>query len=149
MARLGLVLGMFGVLAGFVFDISGLVALSAFVMILHLHENFRWYKLTGDPDEFSVFDITERPGKLNAESFRDDSNLSDDPSESADVNEEWRMGREDTSVQQEHIERHSEEQQVDDILQKLHQNGRDSLSNLELQILNRVSDKYKSRRQHN
>jgi hypothetical protein len=149
MVRLGLVLGMFGVLAGFVFDISGLVALSAFVMILHLHENFRWYKLTGDPDEFSVFDITDRPGKLNAEFFRDDSNLSDDPSESADVSEEWRMGREDTSVQQEHKERRSEEQQVDDILQKLHQNGRDSLSSLELQILNRVSDKYRNRRQHN
>ena len=149
MVRLGLVLGMFGVLAGFVFDISGLVAMSAFVMILHLHENVRWYELAGDPDEFSVFDITERPGEASVEFFHDESSSSDDPSESSDVSEEWRLGREETRLQQEREERRSEEQQVDDILQKLHLNGRDSLSSHELQILNRVSDRYRSRRQHN
>ena len=65
------------------------------------------------------------------------------------MSEEWRLGTEEQRLRQEREERRSEEQQVDDILQKLHLNGRDSLSSLELQILNRVSDKYRSRRQHN
>ncbi|MDG2126682.1 MAG: site-2 protease family protein [Fuerstiella sp.] len=149
MARLGLVLGMFGILAGFVFDISGLVALSTFVIVLHLHENVRWYELAAAPDEFSVFDITEGSGEPDIEFFDEESSLSDGPSESTDVREEWRLDPEEARMPQEHAERPSEEQQVDDILQKLHQNGRDSLSSLELQILNRVSDKYRSRRQHN
>ncbi|MDG1896931.1 MAG: site-2 protease family protein [Fuerstiella sp.] len=149
MVRLGLVLSMFGILAGFVFDVSELVALSAFVMILHLYENIRWYELAGDPDEFPVYDITEQHDRSSAEFFDEGSDLSDSPSESSDASEEWRLQREDTHVQQECEDRPSEEQQVDDILQKLHLNGRDSLSNLELQTLKRVSDKYRNRRQHN
>jgi len=149
MVRLGLVLGMFGILVGFVFDISGLVAMSAFVMILHLHESMRWYELVSDSDQFPEFHISDRHGGPNADFFDDESDLSDDPTDSADMSEEWRLGTEEQRLRQEREERRSEEQQVDDILQKLHLNGRDSLSSLELQILNRVSDKYRSRRQHN
>ncbi len=149
MVRLGLVLGMFGILAGFVFDISGLVALSAFVMILHLHENMRWCELVSEPDQFSEFHIGEKHGGPHAEFFDDASDLSDDATESGEVSEDWRLGSEEQRLRQEREERRSEEQQVDDILQKLHLNGRESLSSLELQILNRVSDKYRNRRQHN
>ncbi|HIF00278.1 MAG: site-2 protease family protein [Fuerstiella sp.] len=149
MVRLGLVLGMFGILAGFVFDISGLVAMSAFVMIIHLHENMRWYEFVSEPDEFSEFHVGEKHDGPNTQFFDDESDLSDDPTDSADVSEDWRLGSEEQRLRQEREERRREEQQVDDILQKLHLNGRDSLSSLELQILNRVSDKYRSRRQHN
>ncbi|HIE99442.1 MAG TPA: hypothetical protein EYG03_26680 [Planctomycetes bacterium] len=149
MVRLGLVLGMFGILTGFVFDISGLVALSAFVMVLHLHENMRWYEFVSEPDEVSEFHIGQNHDSPDGEFFDDESDLSDDPTASADVSEDWRLGVEEQRLRQEREERRSEEQQVDDILQKLHLNGRDSLSSLELQILNRVSDKYRNRRQHN
>ena len=52
-------------------------------------------------------------------------------------------------MERENAERQREDQEVDTVLQKLHVHGRESLSSREIHLLNRVSDRYRNRQQHN
>ncbi len=139
MLRIGLVLSLFGVFAGFVFDISSLVALSAFLLVLHIHDAMRWYQRP-EPDEddsFMGYDFSEGYTSLNRDDDPgDDSESSHD---SSGILDRWRARRDEEKVRREAEERLQEEEQLDMILEKLHVQGRDALSARELSLLNRVS----------
>jgi hypothetical protein len=140
MLRIGLVLSLFGVFAGFVFDISSLVALSAFLLVIHLHDATRWYQPPGqDEDEsFLGYDFSEGYTSLNKERNEDDEDL--EPSEeTSGILERWRSRRDEEKARREEEERLFEEQQVDSILEKLHVHGREALTSREIMLLNRVS----------
>ena len=59
--RLGLVGSLLGLLAGFVFDISGITALSAFILVLHLHEAMLMHqqRVPAQDDSFMGYDFSE------------------------------------------------------------------------------------------
>ena len=144
MIRFGLVAAIFGMLTGFVFDLSGLVMLSGFVLVLQIHENIRWYEVQSEAlvprnYDFPSTEQLEDDWLQHSESQFD--NDADD-----DVLDRWRIDREEERLRVEREERQREEQQVDDILQKLHSDGRDSLTIKELQILTQVSDRIRSQR---
>jgi stage IV sporulation protein FB len=139
MLRIGLVLSLFGVFSGFVFDISSLVALSAFLLVLHIHDAMRWYQQPhhDEEDSFMGYDFSEGYTSLNRN--EDDIDDSSSEQETSGILERWRSRREEEKVRREAEERMLEEQQVDIILEKLHSHGRESLSSRELNLLNRVS----------
>ena len=144
MIRFGLVAAIFGMLTGFVFDLSGLVMLSGFVLVLQIHENIRWYEVQSEAlvprnYDFPSTEQLEDDWLQHSESQFD--NDADD-----DVLDRWRIDREEERLRVEREERQREEQQMDDILQKLHSDGRDSLTIKELQILTQVSDRIRSQR---
>lgn len=144
--RLGLVVAIFGMLAGFVFDLSGLVMVSAFVAVIHIHDSLRWYETQSQTLALSQYDQLEKESLEDYWFDEQDSPFEDDTS--SDALDRWRVDREQELVRREQEEREREEEQMDNILQKVHQSGRESLTSAELHILNRVSDRIRNRRQH-
>ncbi len=138
--RSGLALTIIGLLAGFVFDLSGLAALSAFLLLLHVHEAVQWYQSPASSGGFGGSNSSRRIGEaddVEADSGEFDFDDEEDvPGSMMDRRknrkESERVLRERDLVQQEHEE-------LDRVLAKLHTEGRDSLTIAEVRLLNRVS----------
>ena len=143
MLRIGLVVSLFGILAGFVFDISSLVALSSFLLVLHIHQVSQWTPPAEPDDSFMGYDFSEGYTSLNRTEFSDREG--EDEDSSFGILERWKTRRDDERAVRESEVREMDEQQLDVILEKLHTEGRDSLSAPELAILNRVSARLRQR----
>lgn len=144
MIRIGLVVSLFGILSGFVFDISSLVALSAFLFVLHLHEISQWTPPSSEPEEsFLGYDFSEGYTSLSR-SEESELTAADDEA-GPGILDRWKARREEERASRDQEEQEFEEQQMDRILEKLHTEGRDSLSTREINILNRVSARLRQR----
>lgn len=142
--RFGLAGSIVGVLAGFVLDVSGLVALSCFVLVLHIHEAVRSYQAATRDESFMGYDFSEGYTSLDRTSPDWSEAEPGDPEQQDDfartsILERWKSRREEERARREAEERQLEEQQLDAILSKLHLQGRDALSAAELHVLDRVS----------
>ncbi|MCA9035663.1 MAG: hypothetical protein KDA91_11065 [Planctomycetaceae bacterium] len=151
--RIGLVASLFGLLVGFVFDVSGVVALSAVVLIMHLHEAMQVQRMpmpTRD-ESFMGYDFSEGYTSLDRSSSEwspVDSNPSLDDNDQmteAGLLERWKARRAEERQRRESEEHERDEKRMDSILEKLHQHGREALSTEELQILDRVSRRLRER----
>ncbi|MEZ6122501.1 MAG: site-2 protease family protein [Planctomycetaceae bacterium] len=144
MVRVSLAMGIVGMLAGFVFQNSTVVAVSGFIVVLQVHESLRWYETIQDDvsgyDFFRLDAAGEFPGSLLG---GHDSDEAQDA-----VLDSWRQNREAQRLEREQEERQNEEARVDDILRKLHEQGRESLNTAEVFLLNQVSHRYRTKRQH-
>lgn len=152
MIRLGLVFGLLGLLTGFVFDLSAVVALAVFVLILHLHENMNWYEHIMQYEDHVEYEATqEMPDEYSSAYDMPDEFATDHGEDFShqEVIDRWRTQREQEQLEAELDQQSREEEQVDQILDKLHRHGRDALSSSDLHLLNRVSDRYRNREQHN
>jgi len=137
--RSGLVLSIFGLLAGFVFDLSGLAALSAFLLLLHVQEAVQCFQPSESDRAFNDYDHSEGyPDPGRAEEDADDSNDNDDDI-TGNVIERWKNRRESERDLRERELEQREHDELDRVLEKLHTLGRDALSIAELHLLNRVS----------
>jgi hypothetical protein len=143
MLRIGLVVSLFGILAGFVFDISSLVALSSFLLVLHIHQVSQWTPPPEPDDSFMGYDFSEGYTSLNRAEFSDEESQEEDSS--FGILERWKSRRDDERAVRESEVREMDEQQLDIILEKLHTEGREALSDRELAILNRVSARLRQR----
>ena len=132
--RIGLVFSLLGLLAGFVFDVSGLVALSAFLLVLHIHEATRWHPGADFLEDSELDDEDEDFDRY------DSSDASDHDSEQpSGIMERWRSRRDEERSRREADQLREDEAQLDHVLEKLHSKGRDSLSPREVSLLNRIS----------
>lgn len=150
MVRLGLIFGLLGMLAGIVFDLSTVVAVSAAVLVLHLHESMRWFESVERFSEYDEYELSQHLPDEFSDSFDSrDPMLEDDhePSSHQEVLDRWRTQREQERLDEERQIRQREEEQVDCILEKLHLHGREALSHHDLHLLKRVSDRYRDRQQ--
>ena len=143
MLRIGLIVSLFGVLAGFVFDISSLVALSAFLLVLHIQEATRWFRTPQTDESCLGYDFSEGYTSLDR-SEGDPEEHSDDATE-AGIIDRWRARREEEKARRDADERLAEEEQLDVILEKLHTQGRNALTSREVSLLNRVSARLRQR----
>lgn len=152
MIRLGLIFGLLGMLTGIMFDFAAMVAVSAFVIILHLHESVRWFEATDRFDDQDELEYSYPVADEFGEAFEDDGEFFRTEVESdgghQEVLDRWRHQREQERVREEREAQEREEQQVDRILQKIHLHGRESLSSNDLHLLKQVSDRYRDRQQH-
>jgi len=141
--RLGLVVSLSGLLAGFVFDVSSLTALSAFLLVLHIHEATHWFH-SSEPDEsFMGYDFSEGYTSLDRSDDAVDERIDEEIGHG--ILERWKARREEEKLRREAEERQLEEQQLDLILDKLHTHGKEALSARELNVLNRVSARLRQR----
>jgi Zn-dependent protease len=135
--RFGLVVSIFGLLAGFVFDLSGLTALSAFLLLLHVQEVVQWFQPTvadsnsyeyefSAPYKESLFDA-------NADEFHEDEEVP------GSIVERWKHQRESRRDLRERELEQREHDELDRVLTKLHNEGREALTIAELRLLNRIS----------
>lgn len=133
--RFGLVISIFGLLAGFVFDLSGLAALSALLLLIHVQEAVQWFqpgdssRSLGNEDDLENFASMER---------YDNEDFSDGDDSDSVINR-WKDRRESERDLRERELEQREHDELDRVLEKLHLHGRDSLSVAELHLLNRVS----------
>jgi len=135
--RSGLVLSIFGLLAGFVFDLSGLAALSAFLLLLHIQEAVQWFQPSESDralNEYDHADSDPDPGRAEA----DESGTDDDDIPSS-VIDRWKNRLESERDLRERELEQREHDELDRVLEKLHTQGRGALSIAELHLLNRVS----------
>ena len=137
--RSGLVLSIFGLLAGFVFDLSGFAALSAFLLLLHVQEAVHWFRPA--PPERS-FD-SDRYADSYKDLERSESELDDFADGEDDIPgsviDRWKNRRESERDRREREVERLEQDELDRVLEKLHLLGREALSTAELHLLNRVS----------
>lgn len=138
--RSGLVLSIFGLLAGFVFDLSVLTALSAFMLLLHAQEAVAWLQPAESERDFDDFDFSDRYAEAGRE---DDDDEEDDIPGS--VIDRWKNRRESERDLRERELEQREHDELDRVLEKLHTQGRDALSIAELHLLNRVSAKLRQK----
>ena len=143
MLRIGLIVSLFGVLAGFVFDISSLVALSAFLLVLHIQEATRWFHAPESDESFLGYDFSEGYTSLDRAESNPEEN-SDDAAE-AGIIDRWRARRDEEKARRDADEQQIEEVQLDLILEKLHTQGRHALTSREVSLLNRVSARLRQR----
>ena len=152
MVRLGLMAGILGMLTGYVFDLSTMVAISAFVLVLQIHESASWYEAVTESDDFSEYDFETYHNDDDVAEASDPYGLGfgapEEDTSQSEILDQWRDRRERERLEKEDEEREREEAEVDDVLQKLHLHGRESLSSREVHLLNRVSDRYRNRQQH-
>lgn len=137
MIRSGLVVGVFGMLFGFVFDQATIVAVSAFLVIMHTHENLKWLEMLADQQ-----DDEEPESSINSPEHREEwpdfesplipmSQLDPPITDESDHDD-------DSHFLQEEV--------LDEILEKLHLHGRESLSELEVTLLEQLSSQIRQRR---
>jgi Zn-dependent protease len=134
--RSGLVLSIFGLLAGFVFDLSGLAALSAFLLLLHVQEAVHWFQPTTTERSFSGYDYSDNYAVQRHDDLDQDDSDDDIP---GSVVDRWKSRRESEREVRERELEQREHDELDRVLEKLHTMGRDALSIAELHLLNRVS----------
>ena len=147
--RLGLICALFGMITGFVLNCASVVAVSAFILVFHLHENMKWYESTQPNDSIAEFDLTEDSDDLYGESGEDELSETDRAISQQEVLERWRMQREHERVREERAQVERDTELMDKLLAKLHRNGRDSLTADELTLLTQLSNQIRDRRQHN
>jgi Zn-dependent protease len=143
MLRVGLVISILGILAGFVFDVSSLTALSAFLLVLHIHDATHWFQPSEPDESFLGYDFSE--GYTSLDRSEEDADERSDDEVSQGILERWKVRREEEKLRRETEERLVEEQQLDMILEKLHTQGKESLTTRELNVLNRVSARLRQR----
>ncbi len=151
MLRLGLVISILGLLGGFVFDQSTLVALASFVLIIHLHEIGLRSVQAGSPrppgithegsDEFDELD----PDFEELESWRSggDDTDTDDLIARSSMMARRTARHESEKARREAAERKNEEDQVDAILERIHREGEHTLDQDEIRLLRKVSKRYR------
>lgn len=135
--RSGLVISIFGLLAGFVFDLSGLAVLSALLLLIHVQEAMQWFQPADSSRSFSNDDDIE--DFASSDRYKGDDFQSDDVDDSDNVIDRWKDRRESERDFRERELEQREHEELDRVLEKLHSKGRDALSVAELHLLNRVS----------
>ena len=144
--RVGLAMGIFGMLLGFVFDQAAIVAISAFLVVFHTHENMKWLQMLTDAAEFT------HPQK---ESSTHDPRTETGTNKHHDEQSPWGpplLHKSDHSLRESNesfIEDEDDdlhEEVLDEILEKLHVEGRNSLSPLEVALLEQLSHQIRQRR---
>ena len=140
--RSGLVLSIFGLLAGFVFDLSGLAALSAFLLLLHVQEAVHWFQPTTTERGFNGYDYSDSDADQQRNDLDDDDSDDEDDEDDelpGNVLDRWKSRREsERDIRERELEQR-EHDELDRVLEKLHTLGREALSIAELHLLNRVS----------
>lgn len=136
--RSGLLLSIFGLLAGFVFDLSGLAALSAFLLLLHVQEAVQWFQPSESDRARHAYDLSDGYQELGRD--EEDADESDDDDDfTSSVIDRWKNRLEsERDLRRRELEQR-EHDELDRVLEKLHTLGLDALSIAELHLLNRVS----------
>ncbi len=149
--RCGLVASLSGLLGGFIFDLSGVVALSAFVLVLHIHESLQSSPAAPLRDEsFLGYDFSAGYTSLDRslpEFSEPEESVEQDDFARTGILDRWKSRREEERLRRESAERERDEQQLDAILEKLHSQGREALNTAELHLLDRVSARFRQRNQ--
>lgn len=147
MIRSGLAMGVFGMLFGFVFDMAAVVAVSAFLVVMHTHENMKWLEMLTnghDPNEPDDEEPHTHEAHTDSRPSRHIEEQLDFGPPLMPMSELSRPETDHSLIEDQNGPLHDEV--LDEILEKLHVEGRDSLSELEVLLLEQLSDRIRRQR---
>jgi len=142
--RTGLVVGILGLLAGFVLDLSGVAAVSAFLLLLHVQEAVQWFHSSASERDFNRYADSLHDGEMNHDEENPDE-FDGDYDIPGSVVDRWKNRRESERILRERDLEQREHEELDRVLEKLHTQGRDSLTITEVRLLNCVSAKLRQK----
>lgn len=152
MIRSGLAMSVFGMLLGFVFDITAVVAVSAFIAVIHTHENLKWLELLNDSNTEDEPEPQAPATNQSRQKAEPSEHIEEQPdfgpplmpmSEFEPPETNASLTEDQDAVLHEEV---LHEEVLDEILEKLHLEGRDSLTELEVLLLEQLSDRIRRRR---
>ncbi len=128
---------------GLAFDLSPLVFLSAVVFVVNLVEFFENERIDSEEDSFLGYDFTDGYTSLDRSVAAGGGTQ---PSEAQPgLVEQWRERRRQQQEQAVRRQQEEAEQQLDELLAKVHAHGMNSLTSREQQTLKQVSDLLRDR----
>lgn len=132
----GMVLCILLTLAGALLKSIDLILLASFLMMLGMHEHFAAQISRTLDDSFMGYDFSQGYTSLEGQTDRE-------PRQPGFI-ERWRRDRARKKQEKAHQQRIETEQKVDELLDKVHQSGMNSLTDAERRFLQRASDRYRS-----
>ena len=140
--RVGVAMGVLGLIGGLFLDSSAVVAVGAVVLLLNRQESIRFQLEDVYDDSFMGYDFSQGYTSL-------EQSAGGKPEAVPSMLQRWRERRRLEKDQREQARAEEESQQVDQILQKLHESGDTSLTDSERRILKNASDRLRNREQGN
>lgn len=139
--RVGIIFGVVFLVGGMMFDVTMVVALGAFVLLLNMDETYRMRTTDAYDDSFMGYDFSQGYTSLEREEYD-----SDEPAESRPgLIARWKQARQEKREEEERVRTEEDARQLDGILARLHEVGYDALTNAEKRVLDRASDRFKNR----
>ena len=129
--RVGTVIGLLILLGGLLLDSTGVTAFGAVILVLNMQETMRLRSGESFEDSFMGYDFSQGYTSLEREE------MERPPRKSA--LQRWRDKRQQEREERERVQAAEEKRMVDIILDKLHANGKESLTDSERAILDRAS----------
>ncbi len=127
-------------LIGLVMQWSWLILLGAIVLVINVIQSMQGHQPEFQDESFMGYDFSQGYTSLE----RSTETVSGEPPRSGGW-QEWKERRRQQREEETRQRQLQDEQQLDDLLAKVHQHGIDSLSPAEHRVLQRVSGKYRDR----
>jgi stage IV sporulation protein FB len=135
----GMIVGLLALIGGLFVELSFLVFLGAVIMLLNMQESFQLRSTDGYDDSFMGYDFSQGYTSLD----RDDDHPR--PARRPGLWQRWREQRRAEKFLKEQEQEAEAEQQLDLLLEKVHSEGIESLSDVERRLLDRVSARYRDK----
>ena len=135
----GMIVGLLALIGGLFVNLSFLVFLGAIIMLLNMQESFQLRSTDGYDDSFMGYDFSQGYTSLDRS---DEKSL---PARRPSLWQRWREQRRAEKFLKEQEQEAEAEQQLDLLLDKVHSEGIESLSDAERRLLDRVSARYRDK----
>ncbi len=136
--RVGFVVAILILFGGLLAESTWSVCIGAFILVLNMQESFQLSSGEAYDDSFMGYDFSQGYTSLEK---ADGTN--EEPK--AGLLQRWKARREAERMERERLQATEEEQLLDQLLEKVHQHGMDSLSPDEKSLLERTSARYRNR----
>jgi stage IV sporulation protein FB len=129
---------LFVILVALVWNQVLIILLGAYIYLACKHE---WLALSDGEDSLFGYDFSQGYTSLEKEAAP-----ASQPKKQMNFLQRWLQRRAQRRIQREHEQRESEEKRMDELLQKIAEHGKESLTDEETRFLKRVADRYRNRR---
>ncbi len=143
--KIGVIFGVVFLVAGLMFDLTLVVGIGAFVLLLNMEEAYRMRTADAYDDSFMGYDFSQ--GYTSLERHEVDSGEPAEPQPG--VFARWKQARQEKREEEERVRSEEDSRQLDDILARLHDVGYDALTMAEKRVLDRASNRFKNRQDEN
>jgi len=130
---------LFVILVAFVWNQVLVLLLAAYVYLACKHE---WLALNDGEDSLFGYDFSQGYTSLE----KDGTAAGPQRKKQTNFLQRWLQRRAQRRIQREHEQQEAEEKRMDELLQKIAEHGKESLTDEETRFLKRVADRYRNRR---
>ena len=140
--KVGTIIAILLLIGGLMFDVTPVLFVGSIVLVLNFQESVRKQSMDDYDDSFMGYDFSAGYTSLEKE---DEGSGTEAHAPAAGLMARWKERRRRSREERERETAQQIDRELDEILEKVHQSGIDSLSKRERQILDRASARYQKR----